>query len=95
MMIREAYQTGNPNTSGADSVDAGLPRETRESVEETLYEAPSEPLSPDDVVFTDETGPDGWIIVGFGDAQGEHGFIVEGTVRPDEATPRKPEDDGL
>jgi hypothetical protein len=84
-MIRNACGAPDPADPGAPSVEA-IP--TREHIEEERSTVPSGPLSPDDVVFTDET-PGDWIIVGFGDEEGERGFIVEGTVRP--SNPRKPQ----
>jgi hypothetical protein len=76
---RDATDRPDPADPGTPSEEAGL---TREHIEEERSEVPSEPLSPDDVVFTDETTPGNWIIIGCGDEKGEHGFIVEGTTRP-------------
>jgi hypothetical protein len=83
-MIRDACGVPDPADLGALSVEA-IP--TREHIEQERSGVPSEPLSPDDVVFWDETTPSDWIIIGCGDKKGERGFIVEGTVRP--SNPRK------
>jgi hypothetical protein len=83
-MIRNARGVPDPADRGTPSVEAGP---TREHIEEDRSEVLSELLSPDDVVITDETTPGGWIIIGCGDENGEHGFIVEGTARP--SNPRK------
>jgi hypothetical protein len=86
-MIRDACGAPDPGAV-APSVKAGP---TREQVEEERSEVPSEPLSPDDVVITDETTTGNWIIIGCGDEEGERGFIVEGTVRPSpRGTSQKP-----
>jgi hypothetical protein len=78
-MIRDACGVPDPADHGVPSGEAGP---TRERIEEERSEVPSETLSPDDVVITDETTPGGWIIFGFADEKGERGFVVEGTVRP-------------
>jgi hypothetical protein len=83
-MIRDACGASDSADPAAPPVEAGP---TREHIEEEGSEVPSEPLSPDDVVITDVTTPGGWMIIGCGDEKGEHGFIVEGTVRP--SNPRK------
>ena len=88
-MIRDDCGAPDPADLGVSSVEAGP---TREHIEEERPELPSEPLSPDDVVFTEETTPSGRMIIGLGDDKGDHGFIVEETVRPsDQATLQTPE----
>lgn len=83
-MIQDACGASEPGGPATPSVEAGP---TREHNEEERSEVPSEPLSPDDVVITDETTPGNWIIIGCSDETGEHGFVVEGTVRP--SNPKK------
>ena len=85
-MIRDACRAPDPADPGAPSVEE-IP--TREHIEDERSGVPSEPLSPDDVVITDVKTPGNWIIIGCGDEKGEHGFIVEGTVRPSKSRERK------
>jgi hypothetical protein len=84
-MIRDACGVPDPADPAAPTVEAGP---TREHIEEERAQVPSEPLSPDDVVFWDETTPGDWIIIGFGDETGD-GFIVEGTAKPSDRTRRR------
>jgi hypothetical protein len=72
-MIRDACQT--PIGADADtSVDTGP---ILESDHRIASESP-----PHGLVFEDVSEPGGWVIIGCGDENSEHGFILEGKVSP-------------
>jgi hypothetical protein len=88
-MIRDACRAPDQDDREGGSVDASPAQETPENTTEGASEVPSE-SSPEDTLLTDVTTPGGWTIIGCGDENGEHGCIVEGTIRPSKSRERKP-----